>query len=184
MTFVGAVVASIACMAPGRSSAIDSARSRRVARRNRFEISPRPIKHSQVASTGSETAGPTSPTVRPSNRATCQVLAGLRPGTNFSAPNHRNTIPERPILRTGTPYRARWPAIAASRPSSPPGTCGCLYRRSNSSGRDATGIGGRTWSNSRECRASCRTGSPTVHADIAGASAGQVMLSHRKRHQP
>ena len=52
------------------------ARSRRVARRNRFEISPRPIKHSQVASTGSETAGPTSPTVRPSNRATCQVLGG------------------------------------------------------------------------------------------------------------
>ena len=102
---------------------ICTASRRRVARRKRFVSSPSPIAHSQVASTGSETAGPTMPRVRCSIVRVARSSAGLMPGTNFSAPNHKKMNPS-PTLMTVMPCRASDAVIAASSGSNLDGTPG------------------------------------------------------------
>ena len=71
------------------------------------------MRLSQVARTGSETAGPMAPPLSCSIVRAASVSAGLAPGKNLRAPNHRNTTP-RPIRRTGTPSRARAAVIRTS----------------------------------------------------------------------
>jgi hypothetical protein len=80
-------------------------RSRSVARRKRPLRSPRPISDSQAARTGRPRAGPTAPKVRRSMVRVARSAAGLQPGTNLMAPNHRNTMP-RAMRVTRTPCAA------------------------------------------------------------------------------
>ena len=63
------------------------------------------MRLSQAARMGSDTAGAMSPPLSCSIVRVARSSAGLSPGKNFSAPNHRNTPPS-PIRRTGTPPRA------------------------------------------------------------------------------
>jgi hypothetical protein len=69
-------------------------------------ISPRPIAHSQIPSSGTLTLADNRPKLsRPIVRA-ARSWAGLRPGSSLSAPNHGNTMPRPRRNRVSAPSSA------------------------------------------------------------------------------